>query len=552
MQVNSNSTAYGVEGVKGVTMFGKPAGPYAAQTPSVPNVAGSYRRESQSSLFTGSGSNLVPKTQILEDLGWGDYAYAEGKSFYTHMQYSRFIKQGYTQIDIGHEQMVAFVSPDRTELVIVAFSWTGNSNIGPTQIAWTNTLNTTVDLSAFPGATTAEVYRTTGGTSQTSWGDSCARLQNQNVSNGTLNVNITAASQVYTYVIKNSAGAPLYARTSSNGMVSSEIVYANPKYSTINKFAYTGLNTTWTKQMWHQSFPGDGTGKTAFLPSAAHALQFMQWSSTYNPRTYTQWASNLLAANPSRNAYGFSVRRATADGASVSFTFNGKSVAIWGLLKDAANAASFSVAVNGETVAANGSNLGTTGANACLYDTGPLNGDGPHTLTITKIGAAGQLDIGNAKIGYDISALYAAIQAYKASGTADLTHKTYLNAVNVYTAPVSSQADIDMAAALLTTLTYGTNVSIQKTGQSNVTAAYGIANDTGGALTVNLLLAIYNDKGQMLSVIHKDVTVQEDLSIEKMDMVIPAGSNGTVKAFIWDTSFIPLCPNAAFSSIVLN
>jgi len=546
MQVNSNSTAYGVEGVKGITMFGKPAGPYAAQTPSVPNVSGSYRRESQASLFTGSNPNLVPKTQILEDLGWGDYAFALGKSFYTHMNYSKFIKIGYTQIDIGSEQMVAFVSPDRTELVVVAFSWTGNSNVGPTQVAYTNTLNTTVDLSAFPGATTAQVYRTTGGTSEANWGDSCLRIADQNVSSGTLNVNIPAASQVYTYVIKNSAGTPLYTRNSANEMVSSEVVYSDPKYSQINKFAYAGLNTAWTKQMWHQSFPGDGTNITTYRPSAYHAQQFNQWGGTYSPATYTTWNNNNLAANPSRNAYGFSVRRATADGAAVNFKFNGESVAIWGLQKNEANAANFSVAINGKVVAASVSNLGTPGANACLYETGALPGDGPHTLTITKIGEAGQLDIGNAKIGYDFSALQAAILAYKASGAADLTQKAYLNALEVCAAPVTSQADINMAAALLSTLTLGTGVSIQKADSATVTATYGIANDTGGALAVNLVLAMYDDKGLMQSVILKDVTIQGAVGVEKIDMAIPEASKGRVKAFIWDASFAPLCPDAAF------
>ncbi|MDR1158238.1 MAG: hypothetical protein LBK75_08030 [Oscillospiraceae bacterium] len=552
MQVNSNSTAYGVEGVKGITMFGKPAGPYAAQTPSVPNVAGSFRRQSQSSLFTGTGANLVPKTQILENLGWGDYAYATGKSYYTHMNYSRFIKQGYTQIDIGSEQMVAFVSPDRAELVIVAFSWTGNASVGPTQVAFTNTLNTTVDLSAFPGAATAEIYRTTGGTSAANWGDSCLRIADQDVSDGTLDVNIPAASQVYTYVIKNSAGSALYARNNVHEMVNSEVVYTDPKYSRINKFAYTGLNTTWTKQMWHQSFPGDGTDITAYRPSAAHAQQFNQWGGTYSPASYTVWNNNNLAANPSRNAYGFSVRRATVDGATVSFTFDGKSVAIWGLLKDETNAADFSVAVDGEVVTASVSNLGTPGVNACLYDTGSLNGDGPHTLTITKNGAAGQLDIGNAKIGYDFGGLHAAIKAFEAGGTADDTHEIYRNALEVYEAPVSSQAGIDRAAMLLRTLTFGADVSIQKTNKASVTATCGIANNTDEALTVNLILAQYNGRGQLQSVTRKDTAVQEALRVETIAMAIPEGLSGTVKAYIWDAAFEPLCSDATYRLLTRN
>ncbi|MDR2670535.1 MAG: hypothetical protein LBC26_02285, partial [Oscillospiraceae bacterium] len=377
--------------------------------------------------------------------------------------------------------------------------------------------------------------------------DSCLRIADQDVSDGTLDINIPAASQVYTYVVKNNAGGALYARNSAHEMVNSEVVYTDPKYSQINKFAYTGLNTTWTKQMWHQSFPGDGTNITDYRPSAAHAQQFNQWGGTYSPASYTVWNNNNLAANPSRNAYGFSVRRATADGAAVSFTVDGKSAAVWGLLKDEANAADFSVAVDGEIVAASVSNLGAPGANACLYDTGALSGGGPHTLTLTKIGAAGQLDIGNAKIGYDFSDLHAAIRAFEASGTADDTHEVYRDALEVYEAPASSQAEIDRAAMLLKTLVFGADVSIQKTDKTNVTATCGIANNTDETLTVNLILAQYNGKGQLISVMRKDTAVQEALHIETIDMEMPEGSSGVVKAYIWDTALIPLCSDAAYS-----
>jgi hypothetical protein len=548
MLVNSNSTAYGVEGEKGVAMFGKPAGPYAAQVPSVPNVAGSYRRESQASLFTGASPNLTPKTQILEDLGWGDYSYTLGKSFYAHMNYSRFIKKGYTQIDVGSEQMVAFVSPDRKELVIVAFSWTGNSNVGPTSVAFTNALSATVDLDAFPAATTAEIYRTTAGSGAASWGDSCLRLADQDVSGGALSVNMPSASQVCTYVIKNSEGKSLYARDSVSEMVSSEVVCADAKYSRINKFAYTDIDASWIKQMWHQSFPGDGTGKTAYLPSAGHAQQFSQWGGTYSPQAYTAWSGGSLADNPSHNAYGFSVRRATADGAEASFTFNGKSVAIWGLQKDAANAASFSVAVDGDIVAAGASNLGEPGANAQLYATGALSGDGPHTLTITKIGAAGQLDIGNAKIGYDFSGLAAAIQAYEGWGEADYAHEEYRNALAAYSAPVSSQEDIDEAAGRLTALVFGTRVLfVQKTGSDGITATYGIKNNTGGAFAASLILALYGEDGQLRRVVSRSVALQGLSSVEKIAMSVPEGTNGSVRAYIWDKSFKPLGPGGHIS-----
>jgi hypothetical protein len=109
---------------------------------------------------------------------------------------------------------------------------------------------------------------------------------------------------------------------------------------------------------------------------------------------------------------------------------------------------------------------------------------------------------------------------------------------------VSSQDEIDTAAALLTTLVFGTDVSIQKTGKAAVTATYDIANDTGGPLTVNLVLARYNDRGQLLSVARKGMDIQEALRVEKIVMDMPEGSSGTVKAYIWGASLRPLCSDA--------
>ena len=44
------------------------------------------------------------------------------KQFYTMMQYSKYLKSGYTMIDIGDNNMCAAVSPDGSELVIVALN----------------------------------------------------------------------------------------------------------------------------------------------------------------------------------------------------------------------------------------------------------------------------------------------------------------------------------------------------------------------------------------------------------------------------------------------
>jgi hypothetical protein len=221
----------------------------------------------------------------------------------------------------------------------------------------------------------------------------------------------------------------------------------------------------------------------------------------------------------------------------MSFTFSGKSVAIWGLLKDVSNSANFSVAIDGEIVAASVSNQGTSGANALLYDTGALNGDGPHTLVITKIGATGQLDIGNARIGYDYSALYAAIKDIEAIETADYTNKVYLNALDVYTAPALSQADIDKATSLLITSFYG--IVSYTISDNTVTKVKVAAANTGASIFV----AIYDNAGRLINIWNNDAVV----GIYEYEVNLNLTGAAKARVFLWDENYIPLCDAKSIS-----
>jgi hypothetical protein len=200
------------------------------------------------------------------------------------------------------------------------------------------------------------------------------------------------------------------------------------------------------------------------------------------------------------------------------------------LQKNEADAANFSVAIDGVTVAPDLSNLGTSGANARLFESGPLSGDGPHTLTITKIGAIGQLDIGNARVGYDFSALYAAIKAYESVEGADLTDEVYLNALEVYTSPVSSQAAIDMAASVLPTKNGVLNYSINGGAVVNIKVA-------ATSSSASIFIAAYNDAGLLTKLWHGDAAA--GVSGHNVNLSLAGASK--VKVFLWDSDFVPLC-----------
>jgi O-glycosyl hydrolase len=103
------------------------------------------------------------------------------KQFYTMMQYSKFIKTGYTIIETGDSPVLAAVPPDGAELVIVAHS-----------AGAAHALN--VDISAFGAASAVRAY-------ETSASRSCEEVNTAALANGVLTCTLPAES-VTTFVVK--------------------------------------------------------------------------------------------------------------------------------------------------------------------------------------------------------------------------------------------------------------------------------------------------------------------------------------------------------------
>lgn len=162
-------------------------------------------------------SNGSKKKGVPDEGYW-----AVTKQLYTLMQYSKYLKAGYTMIDIGDSNMCAALSPDGSELVIVAQNFSGERR-------------TTVDLSAFQEIGEAEIYRT----SDT---ENCKYAGKQNVGEGILNVSLPENS-VSTYVISLKAQMNNY-----KTIVEADVKKPSESgvtVSDLNKFTYTG---TWDNQ----------------------------------------------------------------------------------------------------------------------------------------------------------------------------------------------------------------------------------------------------------------------------------------------------------------
>lgn len=126
-------------------------------------------------------TSLVNSDGSRKDGVPGEGYWAVTKQFYTMMQYSKYLKAGYTMIEIDDGNMCAAVSPEGDELVIVAQNFK-------------EMRETTVDLSAFENVKEAEVY-------QTSDESDCELKETQKIKNNTLNV-VLPENSVTTYVIK--------------------------------------------------------------------------------------------------------------------------------------------------------------------------------------------------------------------------------------------------------------------------------------------------------------------------------------------------------------
>lgn len=144
------------------------------------------------------------------------------KQLYTMMQYSKYLKAGYTMIDIGDSNMCAAISPDGKELVIVAQNFSKERS-------------TTIDLSAFKTVGNVKLYRT----SDT---EDCKAIEGVSITDKILNVTLPANS-VSTYVIKVETDANSYKEIIGADVEKPST--AGLQVSDNNKFTYTG---TWDGQ----------------------------------------------------------------------------------------------------------------------------------------------------------------------------------------------------------------------------------------------------------------------------------------------------------------
>ena len=157
-----------------------------------------------------------------DDANYKEGYWAVTKQLYTMMQYSKFLKQGYTMIDVDDGNMCAAIAPDGSELVLVA------QNFG-------NARSTTVDLGKFENIQTAEMYRTSDR-------EDCQKMTRlQDVSDHVLDVDLPKNS-VTTYVIKAEEGKQICDMAASVKTVEAKVQKGAEWASDIDKFAYTG---TW-------------------------------------------------------------------------------------------------------------------------------------------------------------------------------------------------------------------------------------------------------------------------------------------------------------------
>lgn len=265
------------------------------------------------------------------------------KQFYTLMQYTKYLKAGYTLVEIGDDNMVAAISPDKKELVIVA----QNNTEQERQI--------NLNLTRFTGADKVELYRTsnveTGAVQNSTTGDTtecCTKVDGVSLQDGSM-VSMLPEHSISTFVITNSGASELYTEEGYAQVVNDRVAYqgneAGQSKDETDKFQYTG---TWSQESAGGSYAG-----------------------------------NVTATEEA--------------GAKVTFTFQGDRAVLLGQKLE--NGADITASVDGNTVA----ELISTAAdsqqdNAVLFDTGKLV-TGTHTVELTvKEGSGGKLAIDAAKV----------------------------------------------------------------------------------------------------------------------------------------------------------
>jgi len=146
------------------------------------------------------------------------------KQFYTLMQYSKYIKAGYTLVEISDDNMVAALSPDQKELVVVI---SNNSS---------NAYNANINLNALSNVDSAEAYRTSDN-------ENCefVSVEGLNELGNQYSLEVPKYS-VTTVVISGSddmVEEDGYINRVNSGVVSDADTVARGA-SDVNKFAYTG------------------------------------------------------------------------------------------------------------------------------------------------------------------------------------------------------------------------------------------------------------------------------------------------------------------------
>lgn len=191
-------------------------------------------------------TNLVNSDGSKKDWVPEEGYWAITKQFYTMMQYSKYLKTGYTMIDVGDGNMCAAISPTGDELVVVA------QNFG-------NERNVSVDLSKFSGNMEAEIYRTSDS-------ESCEKIETQDVSDTTLDMTLPTNS-VSTAVVRATDGAPICDVDNYSKIVDADVEKPDEEWTKAeNKFTYDGL--------WRNSAEEYGGGKYSTEENAGVTFTF--------------------------------------------------------------------------------------------------------------------------------------------------------------------------------------------------------------------------------------------------------------------------------------
>lgn len=172
----------------------------------------------------GYHTNLFDGNGIVKADVPGAGYFALTKQFYTMMQYSKFLKSGYTMVEIGDGNMCAAISPDKQVLVIVAQNFT------------TGTRETSVDLNMLPNGSDVKLYRTSDS-------ENCRLIQEETLERRVLPVSLPGNS-VSTYVITAKDGKALLDSDGYKKIVECDIQTtvdtALSGASDLNKFTYSG------------------------------------------------------------------------------------------------------------------------------------------------------------------------------------------------------------------------------------------------------------------------------------------------------------------------